>query len=246
MPKYEGWKQVATPQFKEIIAELVEAKEESRSLMLIANTGLGKSNAIKQFQAKKPKNTFVITIGDSHNLRAIIEEIMNQLGLEMRTGHSAKHSNLTDISYRLNEIAADNGFPVIIFDEAENAKISTLKAIKEIYDAVSDHCGIVLIGTDQLIDQLNRKSKGQSIPQLRRRFKAGTRYIALFNKAKDMKPFFDLYIPAQEDLKDLLIQLCDNYGELHDYLDVFLRYCDKNNKPVTVDNFRLFHKIPKH
>lgn len=60
-----------------------------------------------------------------------------------------------------------------------------------------------------------------------------------------MKPFFDLHIPKELDLQDLLIELCDNYGELHDYLHRFLQHCDKKNLPVTEQNFRLYHKIPK-
>ncbi|MGQ0739092.1 MAG: AAA family ATPase [Bacteroidota bacterium] len=243
--KYNGWQNLPTIQSKEILTELLEAKEDKKALMLIADTGVGKSNSIKMFQQKKPKHTYVITLGDTYGLIAVLNELQLLLGLPVFSGKNSKHSSLRQISKELNRLAEDGADPIIILDEAENAKIQTLKAIKQLYDAVADNCSIVMIGTHQLTDALNRKSFGQSIPQLRRRFKAGTRLITAFNKAKDMKPFFDLYIPKEPDLQDLLIELCDNYGELHDYLHRFLHHCDKRNVAPTEQNFRLYHKIPK-
>lgn len=244
MAKYSGWRNFPTMQFREIIAELEEAKDEQKALMLIADTGLGKTNAIKTFQAKGGKHTYVFTLGDSYNLMVLLNEVLAVFGLNVHRWKNAKNASLKKISERLNEIAEDGGKPVFILDEAENARIPVLKAVKELYDAIVGKCGLVLIGTDQLVSQLNKKAQGQSLPQLRRRFKAGTRYISEFNKTRDMKPFFDAYI-SDEDLKDLLIQLCDNYGELHDYLDPFLRHCDRKNIKPTADAFRLYHKIPK-
>ena len=246
MSKYIGWQNFPTIQFKEIINELVEAKEEQKNLMIIADTGLGKSNAIKAFQNKNPKHTYVFTLGDSYNLMTLLNEVLSVFGLNTHLWKNAKHKSLRQISTRLNELADQGAKPILILDEAENARIPVLKAVKELYDAVSGKCAIVLIGTTQLITQLNKKATGQSIPQLRRRFKAGTRFITPFNKAKDMKLFFDAYIPNQPDIQDLLIRLCDNYGELHDYLDTFLRKCNTKNQQPTEELFRLYHKISKH
>ncbi|MGQ0740181.1 MAG: AAA family ATPase [Bacteroidota bacterium] len=245
MAKYPGWRNFPTIQFREIIAELESAKDEQKALMLIADTGLGKTNAIKTFQAKGGKHTYVFTLGDSYNLLTLLNEVLSVFGLNVHRWKNAKNASLKKISQRLNEIADQGGKPVFILDEAENARIPVLKAVKELYDAIVGKCGLVLIGTDQLINQLNKKAHGQSVPQLRRRFKAGTRFITDFNKDKDMKPFFDAYLPGEEDLKDLLVQLCDNYGELHDYLDPFLRHCDRKNMKPTEEALRLYHKIPK-
>jgi DNA transposition AAA+ family ATPase len=243
--KYIGWQNFPTIQFKEIISELVDAKREQKALMIIADTGLGKSNAIKSFIAKTKKNVFVFTLGDSYSLQTLLNEVMIALGiLPFSSRWNYKHDALKRISNKLNELGEAGDIPVIILDESENARIPVLKSVKELYDAIIESCSIIMIGTDQLLAQLHKKAVGQSIPQLRRRFKAGTRMITPFNKAKDMKPFFESYIPNQLDLQDLLIQLCDNYGELHDYMDPFLRYCDRNNKTPDVPTFRLYHKIP--
>lgn len=246
MAKYNGWQNFPTIQFKEVIAELVEAKEEQRALMIIADTGLGKSNAIKAFLAKNPEHTYVFTLGDSYNLPTLLNEVLQVFGMTMHNWRNAKHIALRKISNALTDVYDAGHRPVIIMDEAENARIPVLKAIKELYDAIIGKCGLVLIGTSQLTHQLEKKAEGKSVPQLRRRFKAGTRHITPFNKGRDMKAFFEFYIPGDEDLKDLLIQLCDNYGELHDYLDSFLRHCSKKNMKPTEEAFRLYHKIPKH
>ena len=245
MKKYNGWQNFATIQFKEIISELVDAKEESKAIMLIAGTGLGKTNAIKKFKEKNPKHTYVITLGQSYSLITLLNEIQRALGIKEYHGKNSRHIILRDIISKLVEIGQQGGHPIIALDEAENASVNVLKAIKQLYDGVIEYCSIVLIGTDQLIAALNKKSSGQSIPQLNRRFKAGTRFVTEFNKAKDMKPFFDQHIPHDHNLQDLLIELCDNYGELHDYLDPFLKHCDKKNLAANEANFRMYHKLLK-
>lgn len=244
MSKYNGWKNLPTIQFKEIISELEAAKDEQKNVMLIADTGLGKTNTIELFKTKRNRHTYVVTLGDTYNLMALLIDVQEMLGVKISRGKNEKHGAFKKIAERLKEFADAGDKPVIILDEAENAKMPTLKAIKQLYDAIKGKCGIVLIGTEQLIFNLNKKSNGQSIPQLRRRFKAGTRFISSFNKQKDMRPFFNEFIPDQPDLQDLLIELCDNYGELNDYLDPFLRYCDRTGKPVSADLFRAYHKIP--
>ena len=242
---YTGWQNIATIQFKEIISELVDAKDEKKAIMLIAETGAGKTSTIRQFEQKRPKHTYRITLGDSYNLHVLLNKMQEILGLPVYKGKNSKHISLRDIINKLTAIQNEGGDPVFILDEAENSRVNVFKAIKELYDGVEGKCGIVLIGTPQLTDALNKRSAGQSIPQLRRRFKAGTRYITPFSKIRDLKSFFELHIPKEKDLQDLLIELCDNYGELHDYLDPFLKHCSKKDVMPTEQAFRFYHKIPK-
>jgi len=248
------WQDIQTLQSKEIISELIEAKENRRALLIISDTGLGKTNSIKIFAKKMPRNTYVITVGDSFKLEDIVNEIIASLGMEIperreRFGYRAVgiKIKLDQIKKKIGEIVEGGGEPIIILDEAENLKPSVLKMIKELYDAIIDDCSIVMIGTDQIMDAiLNRKHKNrQSVPQLYRRFKAGIRYVSPINKARDFVPFFKTYIPNETGLQDLLMQCCENFGELHDYLEPLLRYADKNSKPVTEELFRLIHKMPK-
>lgn len=247
---YNGWQDLQTLQSKEVLSELMEAKSYQSAKLLISDTGLGKSNTIKLFKNTKPQYTYVLTVGDSYRLIDVVHEIMELLEVDIyskrRQGQNLRNK-LIAIADKLKEIKAKGGKPVIILDEAENLKPQVLKMVKELYDAVIKYCSIVLIGTDHIIDSmLNRKSKNrQSVPQLWRRFKAGTRYISKIDKARDFTPFFNLYIANEPDVQDVLLEVCENYGELHDYLDPVLRHCGEKNVELNEKTFRLFHKLPK-
>jgi DNA transposition AAA+ family ATPase len=244
---YNGWQDMQTLQFKEIMSELTDAKEEQRAKLIISDTGCGKSNTIKMFKRKFSEHTYVITVGDSYKLVDIVDELMSLLRIDFAAkSKNHIHRKLKAIAVKLREVYEMGGKPMIILDEAENTKPAVLKTIKELYDAVIDYCSIVLIGTDQILDSLlNRKHKNRmSVPQLWRRFKAGTRYVNQINKARDFKPFFDKYIPGNIGVQDILLEKCENYGELHDYLHPVLIDCGKKNRPLTEEVFRFYHKIP--
>jgi DNA transposition AAA+ family ATPase len=232
------WELLPTIQTQEILAEMKEAKEEAMAKMIIASTGLGKTNAISAFQQKSKQNVFVITVGYSYNVMALLNNIAESIGAKKYIGHR-KAQQVSAIAERLNELDK----PMLVLDEMENSKVALLKHLKELYDGVNKHCSIVLFGTEQLLHQLEKRSTGQSIPQLRRRFKAGTRIIEPLRKSRDFKPFFDKYIPGNKEVQDLIIQYADNYGELHDYLYNALIAAAKRNKPFTTDFFINYHKI---
>ena len=243
MKKEFQWEQLPTLQSKEILSELMEASNEPLAKMIIAETGHGKTNAIKLFKQKNPHNTYVVTLGESYGRNDMLDEISELVGATQFIGKNSKHRRIKAICKKLNELGNNN--PVLILDEFENARIPILKSIKELYDAIGQKCSIVLIGTHQLITQFEKRSISQSIPQLRRRFKAGTRFITPINKARDFKLFFNKYIPNDKAIQDELLVLCNNYGELHDYLEPAIRYAGKHQKPLTVDLFRMYHKLQR-
>ena len=78
------------------------------------------------------------------------------------------------------------------------------------------------------------------MPQFIRRFKANTvklvpvarKYEAFLSKVEDMK------------LRELLSQIADNYGELHDYLERALREADESGEPLTEALFRETYNLP--
>ncbi|RYZ31900.1 MAG: hypothetical protein EOP49_38280 [Sphingobacteriales bacterium] len=155
---------------------------------------------------------------------------------------------------RLRTIQNEGGNPILIIDEGENMEISLMKMIKGLYDVLKDHCAIVLIGTQRMVNRmLNLNDKGfgsgrnrNSLPELYRRFKAYHRAITPIDKKRDFAPFFKKYIPAEKGLQKLLCDLCENYGELHDYLAPALKEADKRGQPLTEDAFRIMHNIQTH
>ena len=116
--------------------------------------------------------------------------------------------------------------------------------MKALYDGVVGYAGLVLIGTTQLTRSLAKlKNKDrQGMPQLYRRIKAGIRHI---NPVPDFSIFYAKY-QVEKPLVKLLDSLCENYGELHDYLEPVLREADEQEVPISEDLFRLVHDMPKH
>jgi DNA transposition AAA+ family ATPase len=248
---YTGWQSIETIQAKEIWNELREAKEDQLAKLLIADTGLGKSNTIKLFQQKFPQQTFVVTVGDSFKLVDVVEEILHQVGADTPNTYTWRYNvtlriKLKMIEDHMGDVKKKGGNPIIIIDEAENLKPNSLRMMKELYDHIIDVCSIVLIGTKQIIETIHntRKRNRTGVPQLWRRFKAGTREISPINKARDFKQFFQVFVPEEKGIQDLLLELCDNYGEIHDYLHPFLQHAAKRSKPATEELFRYIHRIP--
>lgn len=247
MKKYEGWIDMKTRQSKQLLKELVDAKKNRRALLIINDTGMGKTHTVETFAQVEKKYTYVVTVGYSFKLPHVIEAIMDLLGIDIPTGnrYSTTYERLQLIADELQRIHNSGGNPVIILDEAENLQPAVLKAIKELYDYVIKYCSIVLIGTSYIMESmLNTKKKNRmSVPQLYRRFKAGIRHIVPLHKAKDFVPFFEAHeVPT--DVQDVVLQLANNYGELHDYLHPYLQQCAELGQEPAAKTFRLYHSLP--
>ena len=123
-------------------------------------------------------------------------------------------------------------YPTVIYDECEYMKQPALCSMKELYDGLIGYSALVLIGTDQLLDNLDklRKKNRSGIPQFYRRIKFGIRELNPIDRS------FDQFIQAIEDkeLKVWLKKNCDNYGELHDVLVPAMREAERLNEPLTL------------
>lgn len=251
------WHVEPTIQFLEIIRTLEVCKKKGTTSLLIAPTGNCKTFSIDKFCEKNPEHTYRITINNLYKLRDLISELAEMTGVnEVRvTKNIGKGHKLTmdSIVKQLRNIKADGGKPIIIIDEGENMELALLKVMKGLYDRLKDHCAIVLIGTHRLLGRmLNINERGgsmrqrEALPELYRRFKAYHKTITPIDKKRDFKPFFSKYIPGEKALQTLLIDLCENYGELHDYLVPALEEADAEGKPLTEDYFRTIYNLPKY
>lgn len=246
MKKYNGWEHMKTRQSQQLIKELLDAKKNRRALLIINNTGMGKTHTVKRFKKLEKNHTYIVTVGYSFKLPHVIEAIMEGLGLSIPPGnrYSTTRERLQMIADELMALYNAGAMPLIILDEAENLQPAVLKTIKELYDYIIEYCSIVMIGTDFILESmLNTKKKNRmSVPQLYRRFKAGIRKIVPLNKAKDFLPFFEKY-DVPEEVQDLLMQYAENYGELHDFLAPFLEHCADKNVPMSAKEFKLYHAL---
>ncbi len=246
------WKTIPTRQFKELISTLEDAKNKSKTAMIIGNTGNGKTHGVDTFCKNSDEYTFRIIISDLYRKEDIIHELSVMLGIEDPNGIGSWRarqvkSRFDAIANKLCQLRKEGHRPIVIFDEGENGKISTLKMIKALYDLVKDKCSLVLIGTEQLLNNMyinKGKRNRQSLPQLYRRFKAGMKYLSAIDKESDFEPFFDLYkVPA--GLRTLLKNLADNYGDFQDYLEPTIIEAQQAGKPLTEEFFRTKFNLAK-
>src|SRR5690606_24446884 len=115
------------------------------------------------------------------------------------------------------------------------------------YDGIVNHASIMLIGTPELIDKMERlkRKEKDGMPQFCRRFKAGTWTLPSIDKQAEFSKFFASVGIQDKGLRNLLYQVADNYGELHDYLEPALKKADQMGEELTEELFRLIYRMPK-
>lgn len=226
------WPLRQTDQFIDVIKELTEAKQTATTRILIGETGCGKSYSVDKFAKANPQGTYVITC----NQNDTISDLIRKIQVAMKSGFEGSISYKIDrISMELSRVS-DNGFhPVLIFDEAEYLTVRGLLSIKTIYDYLKGICGIVMIGTGDMLNKLERVRRKEGIPQFMRRFKAGIRHLSPVDTTFTL--FFES-LGLDRDLIRLLRNNASNYGELADYLEPALREAHQRGERLTADFFK--------
>lgn len=232
------WKTQNTDQMKRILATLEDAKNFGYTNVIIGETGSGKTYISRKF-AQKNEAVFIITIGQSDNIGDLVEKIVIKLDINPGKTRSKKLRGVINTLTRLHK---EGQKPMIIFDEAEYMKQPALCAMKELYDNLIGLCSIILIGTEQLITNIERmrKRNKEGIPQLYRRIKFGIRYLPTIDRT--YKQF--LTEIEDKDLVKFIIANCDNYGEIHDVLVPAIREAQRTGEKLTEKFVRTVLNIP--
>lgn len=236
------WGTVQTVQFTEIIGALESAKQTRRSGSIICDTGMGKTYLVEKFCMKHPNSVIRVKASKMHKLADILNEIMAKLRIPA-TGTATVH-RLNKVIHEFKWMHRRGEQPMLIIDEAENMHAYVFAFLKALYDGIDQYCPIVLIGTEELTDKmlrLKRKNK-DGMPQFYRRFKAGTRLIS---KDREFHLFYNKF-GVEKPLQKLLNDICENYGELHDFLAPVIQEADETGQPLTEDLFRKYHNMPKY
>lgn len=229
--KKEYWHPVQTPQMERILVSLQVAKENGETIIIIGETGCGKSYVCDLFRRKYPADTFIVTVSQTDNITDLIEKLVSALKISISS--KTKSGKLNEIIRYLADKRSDGQEPMVIFDEAEYMKQPALCAMKSLYDNLHKVCSIVLVGTDQLLnhfEQMKRKNK-DGIPQFYRRVKFGVRRLEPIDRR--FPGFLDDI--QDKDIRRFLMENCDNYGELHDVLVPSMREADITGEPLTVE-----------
>ena len=239
------WPHVHTREFVEVVTTLKEGKDGQEMKVLIVDTGAGKTYAVSQFKKVNPMHTYVITMHSLLTINDLFNELQHQMNIPNKGSKGYKRSQ---IIIKLRDMKKNGGNPIVIIDEGENMNPQMMRMIKGFYDGVEGHASIALLGTQQLEDQMDdfKMKDSQGGPQFFRRFKAGKRKIRI-EQAKDKRyaPFFDALGITDKSFRKLLCETCDNYGELHDFLEPALRKADEKGMELTEDIFRVIYNMPK-
>lgn len=235
MAKYIGyelkktyWTIKPTPQLTSMLAVLEEARENGTTAVVIGDTGAGKTQTLKVYRRKNPMDAHIITVGSNDNITDLIERICDVLNI---TTGKTKSRRLRNIYYKLQNLRESGHSPQLILDEAEYMKQPALSAIKEIYDHVNEHASIVLVGTQQLLDNIEqlRKKNRPGMPQFYRRIKFGIRTLPPVDRT------YKLFVEGlSKEVVQYIQKICDNYGELHDVLVLVRREAERLEENITV------------
>ncbi len=222
------WTPRQTPQLMQMISYLEDAKNFGYTTIIIGKTGSGKTYILDLFIKSNPKDFFKVTVGSMDT----IGDLIDKLGMAMRLPLSgSKSKKLQTITSELRKMKMDGRNPAVAWDESEYMKQPTLCNMKEMHDHLYGKCGLVMIGTDQLITKIEKlKNKNASgMPQFYRRVKYGIREL------RPIDTRFQQFLTGISDPKLIrfLQQECQNYGELHDVLLPAMREAERLNEPLT-------------
>jgi DNA transposition AAA+ family ATPase len=234
------WKNVPTAQMKRIISTLEDAKQFGYTNVIIGETGCGKTYIAGLFAQNFPLDCFTIKVSSQDNIGDLLEKVCDNLHIPTE---KSKSKTLRAITRKLAQLKADGHKPMVIFDEAEFMRQPALCNMKELYDNLNGICSIILMGTDQLTNHLEkmRKKNKDGIPQLYRRIRFGIRVLPTIDRT--FKQFLNSFeIPSQ--VSKFLRENCDNYGELHDVLVPALREAERTGQPITENFIRTILNMP--
>ncbi|HMI03055.1 MAG TPA: ATP-binding protein [Pedobacter sp.] len=220
----------ATPQLTFIISKLKDCMDHSEAGVLIGQTGAGKTFALDAFKKKFPAEVFSVKVGASDNLGDLLQKIADELKLDYWKGSkSVKIGLIWRELKRRNEKGLK---PMLVFDESEYMKQTALCAFKELYDLLLNICPLVMLGTEELTENMTRliRRKKAGVSQLMRRIKFKTHYIP------EVDTRFTLFLDGVDaELKKWLQANCANYGELTDVLNPCLREVKRLGQPLTLE-----------
>lgn len=228
--KREYWKIIPTPQMLRMLDTLQDAKNHNMTVVIIGETGCGKTYTADLFKKKFPFDTYKITVGSLDTINDLLDKILDSMKILMPKTKSMKIRIITNF-LKKKQLSGEK--PILIFDECEFMKQPALCSMKELYDGLSEYAGLVMIGTNQLLENLDRMKKKNrpGIPQFFRRIKFGIRELNPINK--NYKEFLENI--EDKELKNWLKQNCENYGELHDVLVPARRESERTGESLSYE-----------
>ncbi len=190
--------------------------------VVTGDPGLGKTEALKYYQGKYPKKVALITAYKGYTARALVISLHKMFGGD---GIGCKTDLIDDI---IAKVKGTNR--CIIVDQAEYLNLSSLETVRHIYDETE--CGLVLAGTQKLMENLRGRSK--SLAQLYSRVGRAVRLDKL--TPEDTEKIIHAAIPNSNGVWKTFHEQCTgNARILSKFIRRTKRIADRNSSPVTAE-----------
>lgn len=200
---------VVTSTYQMAVVVCDRARQYRNFGVLCGYVGVGKTEAIKQYQQRNT-HTLLIEANPDMSPSVMLDELRAQLAAPMSRSLDAKFSSIVE--------ALTNTTFLLIVDEAETMRPKCLHYLRRIRDKAG--VGIVLVGTERLL-QLVKPSYGE------------------FDQIRSRVGFWPQMIKGitREDADALAQAALSDQGELpEDALDALWHYC-KGSARMLVENF---------
>lgn len=152
--KYVGvgantWNYAETRNSKDLLLFFSESQQFSLVMAITGKSGAGKSEAIKKYETEN-KNAFLLSCNEYWDKRWFLRELLGKMGKD--------HAGLTlpEMMHKAVQLLKSTESPIIILDEADKLADNVLLFFITLYNALENHCGIVLIATHFLEKRIKR------------------------------------------------------------------------------------------
>ncbi|MFV0231829.1 ATP-binding protein [Empedobacter falsenii] len=144
-----NWKVTRTSIYNEIEDSLRFCKENSATMILVDDCGIGKTFCAKHI-LKSMKDAFYVDCSQCKSKNAFIKALAQTIG----SGTHGKYSEiLADLKYYISNVLDK---PLIVLDEAGDLDAPAFLEIKAIYNATVDACGWYMMGANGLRKKIEK------------------------------------------------------------------------------------------
>lgn len=152
--KYVGvaasvWNYAATRNSLELELFFNDSQQFSLVMAITGKAGSGKSETAKKYESEN-KNAFLLSCNEYWDKRWFLRELLGKMGKD--------HAGMTlpEMMHKAVLLLKSLEKPIIILDEADKLADNVLLFFITLYNALEDHCGIVLMATNFLEKRIRR------------------------------------------------------------------------------------------
>lgn len=144
-----GWNYAETRNSKDLLQFFSDSQQFALVMAITGKAGAGKSETAKKYEEEN-KNAFVLSCNEYWDKRWFLRELLGKMGKD--------HAGLTlpEMMHKAVLLLKSLDSPVIILDEADKLADNVLLFFITLYNALENHCGIVLMATHFLEKRIKR------------------------------------------------------------------------------------------